>query len=94
MIDSEENQVRRRGPRREAGAPVGPDEVRRAVLDAAASLFATRGVDRVSLREIAATADVHPALIGRYVGSRDELVLVVFDDLSAQVSAAVLEHPL
>ncbi len=94
MVDSEETGSRRRGPRREAGAPVGPDEVRRAVLDAAASLFASRGVDRVSLREIAATADVHPALIGRYIGSRDELVVAVFDDLSAQVSAAVLEHPL
>lgn len=94
MVDSEETGSRRRGPRREAGAPVGPAEVRRAVLDTAASLFATRGVDRVSLREIAATADVHPALIGRYIGSRDELVVAVFDDLSAQVSAAVLEHPL
>ena len=37
---------------------------------------------------------MHPALIGRYIGSRDELVVAVFGDLSAQVSAAVLEHPL
>ena len=44
------------GPRREPGAPVGPEEVRRAVLEAAAVLFAERGVDAVSLRDIAAAA--------------------------------------
>jgi len=64
------------------------------VLDAAASLFAQRGVDAVSLRDIAAVADVHLALIGRYVGKRDTLELAVFDDLSDQVARAVLEHPL
>ena len=84
----------RRGPRREAGAPSGPDEVRRAVLDAAASQFAERGVDRVTLREVASGANVHPALIGRYIGAREDLVQAVFDDLSAQLAAAVLEHPL
>ena len=73
---------------------MGPDAVRRAALDAAASLFAERGVDRVSIRDVATAADVHPALIGRYVGTRDELVLAVFDDLSAQLAEAVLEHPL
>ena len=51
-------------------------------------------MDRVSLRDIAAAANVHPALIGRYIGRRDELVLAVFDDLSSQLAAAVLEMPL
>jgi len=64
------------------------------VLDAAAALFARRGVDAVSLRDIAAEADVHLSLIGRYVGTRDELVLAVFDDLSDQLARAVLDHPL
>jgi AcrR family transcriptional regulator len=94
MIDPDDNPSPHRGPPRPEGAPVGPAAVRRAVLDAAASLFAERGVDRVSLRDVAALADVHPALIGRYLGSRDDLVLAVFDDLSAQLAAAVLEHPL
>ena len=58
------------------------------------SLFARRGVDAVSLRDIAAAADVHLALIGRYIGSRDELVRAVFDDLSDQLASTVLEHPL
>jgi AcrR family transcriptional regulator len=64
------------------------------VLDAAASLFAVRGVDAVSLRDIAAAADTHLTLIGRYIGTRQELELAVFDDLSAQIAAAVTEHPL
>jgi len=68
--------------------------VRRAVLDASATLFAQRGVDSVSLRDIAAAADVHLTLIGRYVGNRDELVLAVFQDLSDQLAHAVQENPL
>jgi AcrR family transcriptional regulator len=66
MAEPAEHGGRRRGPRRETGAPVGPDEVRRAVLDAAGSLFAEQGVDRVSLRDIAAAADVHPTLRRSY----------------------------
>jgi TetR/AcrR family transcriptional regulator, repressor for neighboring sulfatase len=64
------------------------------VLDAAAVLFVERGMHRVSLRDIAAAANVHPALIGRYIGTRDELVLAVFDDLTSQLAADVLKRPL
>lgn len=73
---------------------MGPDQVRRALLDAAAILFAQRGVDAVPLREIATKADVQLAAIRKYIGSRQDLVLAVFDDLSAQLAADVLEHPL
>lgn len=51
-------------------------------------------MDRVSLRDIAAAADVHLSLIKRYIGTRDELVVAVFDDLSGQLSAEVLARPL
>jgi AcrR family transcriptional regulator len=84
----------RPGPRRSAGSPAGPEEVRRAVLDAAAALFAVHGVDAVSLRDIAAAADVHVALIGRYIGRRDELVAAVFGHVSDQLARAVEENPL
>lgn len=84
----------RRGPRRAEGAPVGPDQVRRALLDAGADLFVRRGLHRVSLRDVAEAADVHPNLIRRYIGTRDELVLAVFDDLSSQLAGLVLENPL
>ncbi len=94
MVDSESVNARRPGPRRPAGAPVGADEVRRAVLDAAAALFAQRGVGRVSLRDVAAAANTHLALIGRYVGNREQLELAVFDDLSAQLARSVAENPL
>lgn len=64
------------------------------MLDEAASLFAHRGLDRVSMRDIASAASVHPALIGRYIGGRDDLIRAVFDDLSSQLASAVLAHPL
>jgi len=48
----------------------------------------------VSLRDIAAEADVHLSLIRRYIGTRDELVLAVFDDLSERLAAEVLARPL
>jgi AcrR family transcriptional regulator len=64
------------------------------VLDAAAELFAERGVHRVSLRDIAEKANVHRSLIGRYIGTRDDLVMAVFDDLSAQLAREVLANPL
>lgn len=94
MINSEPVSSRRPGPRRAPGAPAGPDEVRRAVLDAAGSLFAVHGVGRVSLRDIAAASNTHLALISRYIGNRADLELAVFDDLSAQLAESVLEHPL
>jgi TetR/AcrR family transcriptional regulator, repressor for neighboring sulfatase len=91
---SDAHRSRRPGPRRPAGSPAGPDEVRRAVLDAAATLFAQRGVDAVSLRDIAAAADVNVSLIIRYIGHRDELVAEVFGHVSDQLARAVQENPL
>lgn len=84
----------RRGPRRRNGAPSGPEDVRAAVLNTAATLFALRGVDGVSLRDIAAEADVNLTLIRRYVGSRDDLIAAVFAQVSEQLAVAVAEHPL
>ena len=52
------------------------------------------GVDAVSLRDIAAAADVHLSLIGRYIGRRDELVTAVFGHVSDQLAQAVEENPL
>ena len=64
------------------------------MLDAAAALFAAHGVDAVSLRDIAAAADVHLSLIGRYIGRRDELVAAVFGHVSDQLAREVEENPL
>ena len=64
------------------------------MLDAAADLFARRDVNGVSLRDIAAAADVQLALIGRYVGTRGELVNAVFEDLSASLARELTDRPL
>jgi AcrR family transcriptional regulator len=74
--------------------PHGGVEVRRAVLDAAGRLFADQGVDAVSLRDIAAEANIQLALISRYIGSRESLIVAVFDDLSEQLANEILERPL
>ena len=94
MTERERPGPARPGPRPAFGSPSGPDEVRRAVLDAAAILFASRGVGEVSLRDIAAAANTHVALINRYIGNREQLEFAVFDDLSAQLARSVAEHPL
>ena len=86
--------ARRPGPKRAEGAPTGPDQVRGAILDAAARLFGERGVADVSLRDIAEAADVHFTLIRRYVGRRAELIDAVFRKLDAQLATQLRAHPL
>jgi AcrR family transcriptional regulator len=48
----------------------------------------------VRLRDVAQAADVHPALIGRYIGTKDDLVKQVFERVSNDVAASVADHPL
>lgn len=57
-------------------------------------LFAHRGIDAVSLRDIAAEADVNLALIRRYVGDREEVIRAAFGHVSEQLAAAVEDRPL
>lgn len=73
--------------------PSGPEEVRAAVLDAAAELFAIRGVSNVTLRDIAAAAQVNLGLINRYIGPRDTLIEAVFKDLTDQLVAEIRDDP-
>jgi TetR/AcrR family transcriptional regulator, repressor for neighboring sulfatase len=80
--------------RRRRGGPWGKDEVRRALLDASGRLFAERGVDQVSLRDVASEAGVNVALIDRYIGNREELIRETFADLGHRLAEDVLERPL
>ncbi|MBS1836737.1 MAG: TetR/AcrR family transcriptional regulator [Actinobacteria bacterium] len=73
--------------------PVGPDAVRRAVLDAAAELFVVHGVPGVTLRDVARRARVNLGLINRYLGSRDEMIRAVFRDLNDQLVAEIRADP-
>ena len=91
---SDSHSFRQPGPRRPAGSPAGPDEVRRAVLDAAAALLAVPGVYAVPLRGIAAAAGVNLSLIRRYIGRRDELAAAVSGHVCDQLAQAVEENPL
>ena len=82
-----------RGPRRPEGAPVGPEAVRRAILDAACELFASNGIDRTSLRQIADRANVNASLISRYIGPRDALLAAVLDDLGERIAEEIAVDP-
>ncbi len=64
---------RPRGPR-----PGGPD-TRAAVLAAARSVFSTRGYDAATIRAIAGAADVDPALVHHYFGTKSKLFAAALD---------------
>ena len=57
--------------------PVGRVEVMAAVRDSAMVLFAERGPDAVTVREVAERAGVNHALIHRHYGTKEELLRVV-----------------
>jgi AcrR family transcriptional regulator len=52
-------------------------DTRRRILEAADSLFSTRGYEEVTIRDIAAAADADPALVIRYFGSKNGLFILV-----------------
>ncbi|PTR22908.1 TetR family transcriptional regulator [Rhodococcus sp. OK519] len=53
------------------------------LIAAARPLFAEKGPSRVSLREIAAAADVNYGLIHQYIGTKDDLLKLVLQRASA-----------
>jgi AcrR family transcriptional regulator len=62
------------------GAPRGDASVtRKLILAGARDLFARRGVDGVSVRQIAAAAGVNHALVHRYFGSKDDIVAEILE---------------
>lgn len=56
------------------------DEVRRALLDAAARVFARRGIDAATLDEVAAAAGFTKGAVYSNFGSKDGLVAALVDD--------------
>ena len=59
-------------PRRTGRRP-GPSDTREAIARAARMSFASQGYERTSIRSVATTAGVDPALIMRFYGSKQEL---------------------
>ncbi|MFI9203141.1 TetR family transcriptional regulator [Streptomyces sp. NPDC053048] len=69
------------------------EATRRALIDAAAELFAERGYDRTTVRAIAARAGVNQALLFRYFGSKNALFgEVVARDGRRQLRETPAEH--
>ena len=68
----------------DASTPSAKDRVVHALVEAAIELFGTRGPDAVSLREIAAKAQVNYGLIHHYVGTKDDLISLALRTVSAQ----------
>jgi len=69
------------------------EEVSRALIDAAASLFAERASGHVTVRDIAARAGVNPTLIHRYFGSKRELMRAAMDKAQGNVVVTIDEMP-
>ena len=77
------------GPRR----PRGRQEVVDAVVEAAFRLFSERGPKAVSLRDIAAAANVNPGLIHRHIGNKRAVLRATLDH-RAELTAVdhAIEH--
>jgi AcrR family transcriptional regulator len=74
----------------------GPDDPKGAILRAAAELMAERSPSEVSLREIAARAGVNYGLIHRHYGTKDRLLVQIFQEFTdygaEQIRAADTIH--
>lgn len=62
-----------------------------AIAEAAHTLLLERSPSAVSIREIAATADVNLGLIHRYVGSKDDVIALVLQRHTERAKATALE---
>ncbi|HEV7931019.1 MAG TPA: TetR family transcriptional regulator [Actinomadura sp.] len=60
---------------RKPGRRPGPTETREAILGAARELFAEKGYDRASIRAIAGRADVNPALVHHFFGTKEQVFI-------------------
>ncbi len=79
--------ARRRRPRRSR------EEVSEALIDAAAELLAERSSGHVTVRDIAARADVNPTFVYRYFGAKRDLMRVAMERAQGHVVAGVDAMP-
>jgi AcrR family transcriptional regulator len=69
-----------------AERPTGRDETIAAIVTSARQLWSERGPAAVSLRQIAAHAGVNYGLVYQYIGTRENLLHVVYRQLSEHAS--------
>lgn len=73
--------------------PGGREATIAAILDAAEELFAARGYDAVSVREIAEGAGVSHALVHRYLGSKADIYRGILESNARGMLAAAPDDP-
>lgn len=78
---------RGKGKRRGPGRPVQETELRARLLDAARALFAAKGFDKTSTREIASSVGANIGLISYYFGGKEELYLAVLEQSALQLKS-------
>jgi AcrR family transcriptional regulator len=74
-------------PRDAPNIPYGREAVKRALLDAAAELFAEQGPERVSVRDLAERAGVNHGLVHRHFGSKAGVLRALMQQLSQRIAA-------
>jgi AcrR family transcriptional regulator len=62
-----------------SGRRPGNQDTRSSILEAARQSFAERGYDKASIRTIAAAAEVDPALVHHYFGTKEKLFLAAMN---------------
>jgi TetR/AcrR family transcriptional regulator, cholesterol catabolism regulator len=75
---------------RPVGRPRSEDNRGRDILAAAVELFASRGFDATSVRDIATAARVQPASVYYHYPSKEALLVAIVDQAAAQVTAQIL----
>jgi AcrR family transcriptional regulator len=85
-----------KGRTRSRGRPTGGTDARADILAAARTAFAESGYDGATIRAIATTAGVDPALVHHYFGTKEELFVeaVRFPIRPAEMVPAVVEGDL
>lgn len=71
-----------------AAAARNGERTRTAILDAAETLFSEHGLDGVSMRDIALSADVTLALVNYHFGAKEKLYRAVFERRIVPISSA------
>ena len=69
------------------------ERTRQALVDAAISLFSTKGYEETTIAELAAAADVAPRTFFSYFASKEE-ILFAGTPLKLEISGGVLSEPL
>ncbi|WP_205685542.1 TetR/AcrR family transcriptional regulator [Flavipsychrobacter stenotrophus] len=69
--------------------PIEYSEKQIAIINAAEKLFAEKGFDGASVRDIAQEADVNVAMISYYFGSKEKLMEAVFEERTVNIKLKV-----